>query len=70
MRRKAAAAKEAAAARSASFVRLGSLVPSSKSADDNHSEIVLAGAGVLLALVLASGSLLSVATRKMKGQLR
>jgi type IV secretory pathway VirB10-like protein len=68
-RRNAAAAKEAAA-HSGSFVRVGSLHPSTKSADDAHSEIFLVAAGGLLALVLASGSLLSVATRKMKGQLR
>jgi type IV secretory pathway VirB10-like protein len=69
-RRKAAAAKEAAAAEPGSFVHFGSLLPSTRSADETHSGILLVAAGALLALVLASGSLLSVATRVMKGQLR
>ena len=51
-------------------MRLASLLPSSKSADDTRSGILLVAAGALLALVLASGSLLSVATRVMKGQPR
>jgi hypothetical protein len=52
------------------FVHLGPLVPSTKSADETHSGLLLAAAGFLLALVLASGSLLSLGTRVMKGQLR
>jgi hypothetical protein len=76
VRRRAAAAKreaaalDEAAARRGSFVRLGSLIPSTESADDTHSGILLVAGGALLAIVLASGSLLSVATRRMKGTLR
>jgi hypothetical protein len=51
-------------------VRVGSLLPSTKSADDTNPGILLLGAGILLALVLASGSLVAVATRVVKGQVR
>jgi hypothetical protein len=51
-------------------VRLASLLPSTRSADGAHSALLLAAGGALLALVLASGSLLSVATRRARGQLR
>ncbi len=73
--RKAAAAEAAArelaavSARGAppsSVVRVDSLLPSAQPADDSHTELLLA-AGILLALVMVSGSLLSVATRTMKG---
>ena len=69
-RRQAAAAKEFAPAQLASSARLGPLVPSTKSADETHSGLLLVAAGGLLALVLASGSLLTVATRVMKGQVQ
>ncbi len=72
-RLEAAARREAAADRAAkpsSLVRIGSLLPSVKSGDESHSRLLLVAAGILLALVLASGSLLSVATRMMRGQLR
>jgi hypothetical protein len=59
-----------APARSSSLVRIGSLQPSAKSDEGSHSGPLLLAAGALLALVLASGSLLPVATRMMKGQLR
>jgi hypothetical protein len=69
-----AAEKEAAATEKlvqpSSLVRIESLLPSVKSGDESHSRLLQLAAGILLALVLASGSLLSVATRMMKGQLR
>ncbi len=68
--RKAAAAKDAAGAQSGSRVRVESLLPSTKSADDTNPEILLVGAGILLALVLASGSLVAMANRVVKGQVR
>ena len=76
VRREATAAKREAAtgrepeARRGSTVRLASLLPSTRSADGSHSGLLVAAGGALLALVLASGSLLSVATRRTKGQLR
>lgn len=74
-RRKAAgsregAARRAAAARPGSLVRIGSLLPSAKSSDGSRSGLLLLAAGALLTLVMASASLLAVATRMMKGQLR
>ncbi len=74
-RLKAAAEREAAAAgrpaaRPSSLARVGSLLPSAKEADESNSRVLLLAGGVLLALVLASGSLLSVATRTMRGQIR
>ena len=74
-RRKAAAAREAAAtrvaaARPSSLVRIGSLLPSERSGESPHSTLLLLAAGALLALVLASGSLIPVTTRMLKGQLR
>ena len=58
------------AAESISSVRLASLVPRTKSGHDANPGILLLGAGILLALVLASGSLVAVATRVVKGQAR
>jgi hypothetical protein len=63
-------AAAAAAARPGSLVRIGSLSPPAKSGEDSHSGLLPLAAGALLALVLASGSLLSVAMRMSKGQLR
>ncbi len=68
--RKAAAAKAAPEAQSGSHARVESLLPSTKSAHDTNPEILLLGAGILLALVLASGSLVAVANRVLKGQVR
>jgi hypothetical protein len=73
--KKAAAAKEAVAARveaarRSSLVRIGSLLPSGRSGEDSDSRLLLLAAGALLALVMASGSLLPVATRMLKGQPR
>jgi len=51
-------------------VRVESLLPSTKSADDTNPGILLVGAGILLALVLASGSLVAVASKAVKGQVR
>jgi hypothetical protein len=45
---------------------VGSLLRGAQPADDSHTELLLA-AGILLALVMISGSLISVATRTMKG---
>jgi len=66
-----AAARESAAvstrrAPPSSVVRVDALLPSAQPDDDSHTELLLA-AGILLALVMVSGSLLSVATRTMKG---
>lgn len=74
-RRKAAgsregAARRVAAARPDSLVRIGSLLPSAKSSDGSRSGLLLLAAGALLALVIASASLVPVTTRMMKGQLR
>jgi hypothetical protein len=80
-RQKAAAAEEAAvvrttasrtepAARLGGSAHLGPLVASAKSADETRSRLLLGAAGALLALVLASGSLLALGTRVTKGQLR
>jgi hypothetical protein len=63
-------ATRVAPARPSSLVRIGSLLPSAKSGEGSHLGPLLLAAGALLALVLASGSLLPVATRMMKGQLR
>ena len=52
-----------------SLTRIGSLIPPTEQAEDSH-HLVLLAAGALLALLMASGSLLSVATRVTRGQLR
>jgi type IV secretory pathway VirB10-like protein len=52
------------------LLRIDSLLPSAEVADDSSNGIVLLAAGALLALVLASGSLLSVATRVLRGGVR
>jgi type IV secretory pathway VirB10-like protein len=64
------AAREEAAETAKSFpassaVRVETLLPSAQSTD-SHSEL-LVGAGILLVLVMVSGSLLSVAVRTTKG---
>jgi hypothetical protein len=74
--RKAAAGEVTAAAEAtvvpkrsgppSSVVRVGSLLSTAEPADESHTELVLA-AGILLALVMLSGSFLSVARRTMKG---
>ena len=56
--------------RADALVRIKALIPDGATADDSSSHIVLLAAGALLALVLASGSMVSVASRAMKGQLR
>ena len=69
-----ATAREAAAASvpsapPSSVVRVGSLLDRGQSEDDSHSELLIA-AGILLALVMAAGSLVSLATRTTRGRLR
>jgi hypothetical protein len=51
-------------------MRIRSLLPEAQSARDSPSHVVLLAAGGLLALVLASGSMLSVSSRAMRGGLR
>jgi hypothetical protein len=58
-----------AAAKPGSFVRVGALLPAREPTDDSHRLFLLA-AGALLALLMASGSLISVAARVTRGQLR
>jgi len=57
------------AAEPRSLARVGALLPAGESADDSHRVFLLA-AGALLALLMASGSLISVASRVTRGQLR
>jgi outer membrane biosynthesis protein TonB len=61
---------EVAAARPSSMPQIKTLLPRGETADDSSSHVILLAAGALLALVLASGSMLSVSSRAMKGQLR
>jgi len=56
--------------RAGSTMRIRALLPHGESAGDSSSHVILLAAGALLALVLASGSMLSVSSRAMKGQLR
>jgi type IV secretory pathway VirB10-like protein len=58
-----------ARAEARSLAPVGSLIPSSEPADDSHHLFLLA-AGALLALLMASGSLISVASRATRGHLR
>ena len=68
---KARPAEHAADGASAgSLVRIHALLPGAQPADDSSSGVFVLAAGALLALVLASGSMASVASRAMKGQLR
>jgi hypothetical protein len=60
----------AAATRPAGLLRIDALLPRGGTSQDSGSPLLLIAAGALLALVLASGSLVSVGTRAMKGQLR
>jgi hypothetical protein len=61
---------EVDAARASSMLRIRALLPGDQTAADSSSSLFLLAAGALLALVLASGSMVSVASRAMKGQLR
>jgi hypothetical protein len=61
---------EVDAARVSSMLRIRALLPGDQTTADSSSSLLLLAAGALLALVLASGSLVSVASRAMKGQLR
>ena len=68
---KARPAEHAAAGDSAgSMVRIHALLPGAQPADDSTPGVFVLAAGALLALVLASGSMASAASRAMKGQLR
>jgi outer membrane biosynthesis protein TonB len=61
---------DVAAAQAGSLVAVKALLPDGPTADESSPHLVLIAAGALLALVLASGSMLSVAARAVKGQLR
>ena len=61
---------EVDAARASSMLRIKALLPCDQTTADSSSGLFLLAAGALLALVLASGSMVSVASRAMKGQLR
>jgi outer membrane biosynthesis protein TonB len=65
-----AASHEAGATRASSMVRVRPLFPIEQTADDSSSKLLMLAGGALLALVLASGSMVSVSSRAMKGQLR
>jgi hypothetical protein len=52
------------------LVRVNSFLPGVQGDEDSPSHLVLLAAGALLALLMASGSLVSVATRVWGGQLR
>jgi type IV secretory pathway VirB10-like protein len=58
-----------AAVDDAAFVRLGSLLPARDRSDERDKHLVLLGAGALLALVVASGSFATMASRTLRGQL-
>jgi hypothetical protein len=58
------------AARASSLLRIRAPLPGEQAADDSPSRLFILAAGALLALVLASGSMVSVTSRAMKGQLR
>jgi hypothetical protein len=64
------ASGQVAGAQTASAFRFHSLLPAESDAGDSPQHEVLLAAGALLALVLASGSLVSVGARAMKGQMR
>jgi hypothetical protein len=65
-----AAAEAASRLPGAAAFRFKSLLPAASGGSDTPSHQVLIAAGALLALVLASGSLVSVSARAMKGQVR
>jgi hypothetical protein len=65
-----AAAKAASRTPAMAAFRFKALLPTSAGGSDSPSHQVLLAAGALLALVLASGSLVSVSARAMKGQPR
>ena len=52
------------------LLRVDSFLPGVQGDEDSPSHLVLLAAAALLALLMASGSLLSVATRVWRGQLR
>ena len=52
------------------MLRIKALLPGDQASGDDSSGLFVLAAGALLALVLASGSMVSVASRAMKGQLR
>jgi hypothetical protein len=58
------------AARASSLLQIRALLPGDQNSAGSSSRPFLLAAGALLALVLASGSMVSVASRAMKGQLR
>ncbi len=51
-------------------MRIRALLPETPTASDSSSGVLVLAAGALLALVLASGSMASAASRAMKGQPR
>jgi type IV secretory pathway VirB10-like protein len=57
-------------ARASSMLRIRALLPGDQTTAHSSSTMLMLAAGALLALVLASGSMVSVASRAMKGQLR
>jgi hypothetical protein len=61
---------EVDAARASAMLRIKALLPGDQATADDSSGLFVLAAGALLALVLASGSMVSVASRAMKGQLR
>jgi hypothetical protein len=61
---------EVDAARASSMLHISALLPGEQAADDSSSRLLILAAGALLALVLASGSMVPVTSRAMKGQLR
>jgi hypothetical protein len=52
------------------MLHISALLPGEQAADDSSSRLLILAAGALLALVLASGSMVPVTSRAMKGQLR
>jgi type IV secretory pathway VirB10-like protein len=52
------------------LVRIGSFLPGAEPADDGQKRLLMLAAGALLALVMASGSFATLASRAMRGQLR
>jgi hypothetical protein len=52
------------------MTQIRALLPGARPTDDSSPRLVLLAGGALLALVLASGSMVSVSARAMKGQLR
>jgi hypothetical protein len=61
---------EVDAARAGSLLRISAILPGEQASDDSSSRLLILAAGALLALVLASGSMVPVTSRAMKGQLR